>query len=109
MNQHRLGEFEILILAALIQLGDDAYGVSVRREIEERTGRSIAIGAVYTTLGRLESKGFVSSQIGEPTAERGGRAKRYFRITPSGVQALRESRSALQNLWNGLEEILEEP
>ena len=102
MTQDRLGEFEILVLAALIRLGDDAYGVSVRRDIEERTARTVSIGAVYTTLSRLESKGFVSSHVGEPTARRGGRAKKYFRAEPAGRKALENTMKTIARMTRGL-------
>ncbi|MDX1395181.1 MAG: helix-turn-helix transcriptional regulator [Gemmatimonadota bacterium] len=91
-----LGEFEILILAALVRLGDRAYGAAVFREVEERTGRSIAMGAVYTTLYRLEEKRLISSELGDPTPTRGGRAKRYFSIEAAGVEAIERSVGALE-------------
>jgi len=96
------GEWELMVILALMRLGDDAYGVPICREIEEQTGREVAVGSVYATLDRLVEKGFVSSELGEPTAERGGRAKRYFRITPPGVREVRKTQRALMNLWNGL-------
>ena len=79
-----LGEFEHLVLLAVLRLADEAYGVAVRREIAGRTGRDVSIGAIYITLDRLERKGFVKSRVGEPSVARGGRAKRYFRITARG-------------------------
>jgi DNA-binding PadR family transcriptional regulator len=94
----RLGRFEELILLALVRLRENAYGVPIRREIAERTGRDVSFGAVYTTLERLERKGYVSSRVGEPTPERGGRAKRYFRIEAPGVRALTETREAVASL-----------
>jgi len=97
-----LGEFEQLILLAVVRLGDDAYGVTIRREIEARTGRDVAIGALYTSLDRLERKGFVASAMSEPTSERGGRSKRHFRLKPSGAAALRQSRERLARMWRGL-------
>jgi DNA-binding PadR family transcriptional regulator len=97
-----LGEFEQIVLAALLRLGRNAYGMSVRREIEERTGRRVSIGAVYATLERLEAKGYVSSIAGEPTPERGGRAKRFFRIETDGQRALRNSRAAMRKMLAGL-------
>ena len=97
-----LGGFEQLILLALARLGDDAYGVSIRKEIAERTGRDVNIGAVYATLDRLESKGLTASTVGESTPERGGRAKRYFRLTSTGVQAIEESCRAFAGMVNGL-------
>ena len=97
-----LGEFEQIIMLALMQLGPEAYGMAVRREIEERTGRRVSIGAVYATLERLESKGYVSSHAGEPTGERGGRAKRFFRMESGGERALRESQEVIRKMMAGL-------
>jgi DNA-binding PadR family transcriptional regulator len=97
-----LGEFEQLVLAALLRLGDNAYGMSVRREIEARTGRQAAIGAVYATLERLETKGYISSSEGDPTPERGGRAKRFFRIKADGERALHESQETMRRMMTGL-------
>ncbi|MFN0105928.1 MAG: PadR family transcriptional regulator [Bryobacteraceae bacterium] len=97
-----LGGFEQLILLALARLGDDAYGVSIRKEIAARTGRDVNIGAVYATLDRLESKGLTTSNVGEPTAERGGRAKRYFHLSAAGASALEESCRALEGMMKGL-------
>jgi len=87
-----LGEFELLVVATLVHLRDDAYGMRIRQDIEERTGRAVSIGQVYATLRRLEAKGLVASTMGEPSAERGGRAKRYFRMTTTGAEALERSR-----------------
>jgi PadR family transcriptional regulator, regulatory protein PadR len=95
---YQLGRFEEVVLRALVRLREDAYGVPIRREIAERTGRDVSFGAVYTTLERLERKGFVSSHMGEPTPERGGRAKRYFRIEAPGVAALNQSLETLVNM-----------
>jgi DNA-binding PadR family transcriptional regulator len=97
-----LGEFEHLILLAVYRLGKDAYGVPVIREVEDRTGRSVTQAAAYLTLRRLEEKGFIKSKLGKPTAERGGRAKRYFEITRTGTAQLRDSRSALAKMWEGV-------
>ncbi len=97
-----LGEFEILVLAALVRLGADAYGVSIRQEIEERTGRSVSVGALYSTLSRLEEKGYVASRIGEATAERGGRAKRHYVIKAEGQAQLEKSIFALGAMLKGL-------
>jgi PadR family transcriptional regulator PadR len=96
------GEWELMVILAVMRLGEDAYGVPICREIEEQTGREVAVGSVYATLERLQEKGFVSSELGEPTAERGGRAKRFFRITVTGVREVRKTQRALMNLWNGL-------
>jgi PadR family transcriptional regulator len=97
-----LGSLEHIVLLALVRLEDNAYGMTVRREIEERTGRSLSIGAVYATLDRLETKGYVSSSVGEPTAERGGRAKRLFRMEADGEAALRVSQEAIRKMTVGL-------
>jgi len=97
-----LGEFEQLLLFALLHLEDDAYGVSIRRLIEERTGRTVSAGAVYTALERLERRGFVSSRLGEPTPERGGKRKRYYRLEAPGHRALERSRDALAGMARGL-------
>jgi len=97
-----LGEFEHLIVLAVLRLGDDAYGVTVRREIESRTRRDVSIGAVYATLDRLEDKGLIKSQLGDPTPERGGRSKRFFEVTAKGVAALSRTRRALESMTEGL-------
>ena len=97
-----VGSLEYIVLLALIHLGEDAYGLSVRREIEARTGRDISIGAVYSTLERLQAKGYVSSRTGDATPERGGRAKRHFRIEAAGEQALRASVTAIRQMSAGL-------
>lgn len=101
-SEDSLGSLEHIVLLAVMRLGSDAYGMTVRREIESATGRDISIGAVYATLTRLESKGFVNSYSGEPTAERGGRAKRYFRMTPDGKGALRNTHEIILKMSAGL-------
>lgn len=97
-----LGQFEEWILLTVVRLGEQAYGVSIRETVEELTGRQTSIGAVYTTLDRLEEKGFVSSWLGEATAERGGRAKKYFRIEGAGIEALKQAERARARLAKGL-------
>ena len=98
-----LGEFEQLVLLALVRLRDNAYGMTIRRELEERAERkNVSIGSVYATLDRLEEKGFVESRAGESTPERGGRAKRYFKITAPGFTALNESKRRLVRMWQGM-------
>src|SRR5262245_31320440 len=97
-----LGSLEHIVLLALVRLGPNAYGMTIRREIEERTGRNLSIGAVYATLDRLESKGYVTSSLGEPTAERGGRAKRLFDLEVEGARTLRASQDAIQRMTRGL-------
>ena len=98
-----LGEFEHLILLAVLRLGGDAYGMRVRREISERTGRDATIGAVYATLDRLEEKGLVTGFLSDPTPERGGRAKKSFRLTGAGIEAVNRSRQELTSMLDGLE------
>src|SRR6185436_14636473 len=100
-----VGSFELMVMLALMRLKDDAYGVPISREIEAGTGREVAMGSVYAALERLESKGLVASEIGEPTAERGGRAKRYFRVTPKGLKEVRSTQRALTTLWSGVKEL----
>ena len=97
-----LGEFEQLVLLALIRLGDEAYGMAVRRELEARAERDVSIGAVYATLDRLEGKGLVRSKTGDPSAERGGRARKCFIITAAGTRALERSQQALRQMLDGL-------
>jgi PadR family transcriptional regulator PadR len=98
-----LGEFEHIIVLALLRLEDRAYGVTVRQEIESRTSREVSIGAVYATLERLETKGYVKSHRGDPTPERGGRSKRFFRVTPRGVAAVNRTQRAVQSMTEGLD------
>lgn len=98
-----LGEFEHVIVLALLRLGDQAYGVTVRREIELRTKREVSIGAVYATLDRLEGKGFVKSRRGDPTPERGGRSKRFFNVTAKGVAVVNRAQRALHSMTEGLD------
>jgi PadR family transcriptional regulator, regulatory protein PadR len=97
-----LGEFEHIVVLALLRLEDHAYGVTVRQEIELRTDREVSIGAVYATLDRLERKGYVASHRGDPTPERGGRSKRFFRVTANGLDAVSRSHRALQRMVEGL-------
>lgn len=97
-----LGEFEQLVLFALLRLEDDAYGVTVRREIERRTGRDISSGAVYTTLSRLEARSLVTSRVGTTTPARGGRRRKYYALTPEGAELLHRSYDALQRMASGV-------
>ena len=101
-----LGEFEQLVLLAVLQLGEEAYAVPARRAIERATGRSVSRGALYTTLDRLERKGLLVSRWEEPTPERGGRQRRYHSVTPAGVRAVRAARDAVSRLSAGLESML---
>jgi PadR family transcriptional regulator PadR len=98
-----LGEFEQMILLAVLQCGDDAYGVTVQEELAKRTKRKVASGAIYMTLDRLEKKGLLASRLTEPIAERGGRSKRCYSVTKPAIAALKQSRRALISLWDGLE------
>jgi DNA-binding PadR family transcriptional regulator len=104
-----LGEFEYAVLLAVLHLDADAYAVPVRELIEERTGRPVARGALYTGLDRLEAKGCLKSKMGGATEERGGKPKRYYSVTPAGLKAIRATHEALSSLTRGLESILEQP
>lgn len=103
-----LGEFEKLILLAILQLDEAAYGAAVVRELEERTEREVSEGAVYVALRRLEDKGMVASAVGDPTPERGGRAKRYYRVRGAGLEALRDARRAWDAMLAGIESRLQD-
>ena len=104
-----LGEFEQLLLFAVLHLEDEAYGLRIREAIEAKTGRSISPGAVYTALDRLETRGLVSSTLGEPTPQRGGKRKRYYRVRPPGVELLRRSHESLARMARGLKPKLGTP
>lgn len=97
------GEFEQLVLLAVIRLGDEAYGTTIRREIEGRTDRRVTVGALYTALDRLERKGFLRARLGDPTPQRGGRAKRFYRVSIAGRAELARARIALASMWDGVE------
>lgn len=101
-----VGELEKLILMACLHLGDEAYGVSIRDEIEARTGRRLTRGAIYTALRRLEAKGFLAGEMGDVTPERGGRAKRFLHVTPDGLEELRSASRSLDRMRVGLEHLL---
>jgi PadR family transcriptional regulator PadR len=102
MSRESLGHFELLVLLALMREGEEAYGVPIARAIEESTGKAVILASVYNTLERLEEKGFVRSAVGQPTAERGGRAKRYFSITAAGLRDVKAAKRALTILWRGI-------
>ena len=104
-HRGHFSEWELMVLLALMRLGEDAYGVPICREIEAQTGREAAVGSVYATLERLEEKGFVDSELGKPTAARGGRAKKYFRITIHGVKEVRKTQRDFMNLWSCLPQL----
>jgi PadR family transcriptional regulator, regulatory protein PadR len=104
-----VGGLEQMVLLGILHLEgvkDGAYAVGIRRELEQRSGKRVSRGALYTVLERLESKGYLASRLGSPTAERGGKRKRFYRVTPSGVKALRSSKDAMVKLWQGLESVL---
>ena len=103
MSHHSLGDFEQLVLLAILQLRGEVYGVPIVDEIERRTGRAVSRAAVYVTLRRLEEKGFVSSWLSESTPERGGKPRRCVRVEPRGLKLLRESREAANRMWSGLD------
>ena len=101
-----LGEFEQLVLLALLRLGRDAYGATVSMEIEQHSGRPVSVSAVHTTLDRLEEKRLVRSRLGEPTPQRGGKRKRHYEVLPAGVRALQHAIRALKRMTDGLEDLL---
>lgn len=104
-RKNYLGDFEQLVMLALIRLGDNAYGMTVRQEIEANADRQVTLGAVYATLDRLEEKGLISSFLGQSEAQRRGRAKRFFRVNASGVEALQRSLESLDRMRAGLDEL----
>ncbi len=105
MGRDLLTDFELMILLAVLRAGDEAYGVAIARDIEQTTGRTVLLGAAYAALERLERNGHVASTVGEPTASRGGRAKRYFRVTPRGLRAVKDTQKALVALWSSVPEL----
>ena len=102
MSREPLGNFELMVMLAVVQAGDDAYGIPIASEIEAATGRKVLLGSIYAALDRLEAKGFVTSSVGDPTPERGGRSKKYFRVTTKGLRETRRMRQALTRLWRGI-------
>ena len=107
MSQDYLGEFEQMVLLSIMRLGNRSYGLAIRDELETVTGRTPSSGSLYTTLDRMERKGLLESSAGEITQERGGRPRRYVRVTAGGQASLAHSRSALLALWTGLEGALD--
>ena len=103
------GEFELLVLLAILRLGDDAYGVTIRRELEKETSRTLTLGTVYKTVGRLEAKAYLESRIAPPTTERGGRRKKLYSLTPAGREAVQRALADLRRLTEGLATELERP
>jgi DNA-binding PadR family transcriptional regulator len=102
MGDRYLGELEQIVLLAVVRLAEDAYGVPIRREIEKRADRKVTVGALYSTLDRLEAKGYLTSWFADPTAERGGRSRRYFRIEPRGIEALAHAKEMFDRMWKGV-------
>jgi PadR family transcriptional regulator, regulatory protein PadR len=107
MARTDLGDIEHLVLLAILRLGREAYGIPILDEVSARSGRDVSRATVYVALKRLEQKGLVSSRLGDSTPERGGRAKRFFRIKPAGLKALRESRAMFLGLWRDYESVLD--
>jgi DNA-binding PadR family transcriptional regulator len=101
----QLGNLELMVMLVLIRLGAEAYGVPIKREIEAKSSRVVTLGSIYATLERLEGKSLVHSSLGEPTPERGGRAKKYFQLTAKGLREVRETQKALKRLWKGLPQL----
>lgn len=101
-NPNPISNFELMVMLALIRLGDEAYGVPISQEIEEQSGHDVAVGSVYAALERMQNRGFVIGNLGEATAERGGRAKRYFKITGKGMKVVRTTQQTLIRLWSGI-------
>jgi DNA-binding PadR family transcriptional regulator len=106
-SSQNLGEFEQVVLLAILRLQDGAYGVTIRREIHTHTGRNTTPGALYTTLDRLEQKGLVASRLGDPTPERGGRAKRFYVVSRAGREAVERAQRCYRSLMEGLENLLD--
>lgn len=107
MPPRLLTDFELMLVVAILRIGDEAYGVRIAREIEETSGRRVLLGAAYAALDRLEGQGLVRSTVGAPTAERGGRARRFFQVTARGVRAARDTQQALVALWRGVPQLEE--
>ena len=105
MPRQHLTDFELMILLAILRVGDDAYGVPIAKEIEQTAKRAVLLGAIYTCLDRLEENGLVASTYGDPTPERGGRAKRFFKITGKGLKAVKDTQRAFTALWSGIPQL----
>lgn len=106
MKVTELGALEELVLLTVASMGEEAYAVHIKEEVEQQSGRSFNISSIHTTLFRLEEKKFLQSEMGEPTAERGGRRKRYFSLTAAGIQALQQYRELRNRLWDLIPETL---
>jgi DNA-binding PadR family transcriptional regulator len=102
MQRNLLTDFELMILLAVLRVGDDGYGAAIAREIEATGGRTVMLGALYAALERMERNALVTSSLGDPTPARGGRAKKFFKVTPRGLRAVKETQRALVALWSGV-------
>jgi PadR family transcriptional regulator, regulatory protein PadR len=107
MRRQLLTDFELMLLLAILRVGEDAYGVQIAREIEDTSGRRVLLGAAYAALDRLERHGLVASTTGNPSPERGGRAKRFFQVTPGGLRAVKDTQRALVALWHDVPQLKE--
>jgi DNA-binding PadR family transcriptional regulator len=107
MTRQLLTDFELMLVLAILRIGDEAYGVEIAREIERCSGRRVVLAAAYTALDRLERHKLIASRIGNPTPERGGRAKRFFTVTPRGIRAARDTQNAFMTLWRDLPQLKE--
>jgi PadR family transcriptional regulator, regulatory protein PadR len=107
MPRHLLTDFELMLVVAILRIGDGAYGVQIAREIEATGGRRVLLGAAYAALDRLERNGLVGSRVGAPTSERGGRARRFFHVTARGVRAAQDTQQALVAMWRGVPQLKE--
>jgi DNA-binding PadR family transcriptional regulator len=107
MTNEILGGFQQLVMLAVVRLAEAAYGARIQDELEQTAGRSVSISTVYVTLDRLERRGYVASWLADPTPIRGGKSKRYYRVTKAGLDALRQSREELERMWQGVETSLE--
>jgi len=107
MARHLLTDFELMLLLGILRVGEEAYGVEIAREVEATSGRRVLLGAAYAALDRLETTGFVTSRLGEPSPARGGRAKRFFTVTPRGLRAARDTQRALVALWRDVPQLKE--
>jgi len=105
MSREALGNFEMMVLLAILRIGEDAYGVPIALELEASSGKDVLLGSVYAALDRLDAKGLVSCRVGDPTPERGGRAKKYFKVTAKGLREVRDAQRTLVRLWRGLPEL----
>lgn len=105
MSREALGSFELMVLLAILRTGENAYGVVIARELEASSGGDVLLGSVYAALDRLQAKGLVSSRLSDPTPERGGRAKKYFKVTAKGRREISRMHTTLVRLWRGLPEL----